>query len=358
MIFPLHKVVGGIDKINDVPLIFLENVSHANECNEKLLPIWFRKVYRRCPGVKDKFESLFHILKKIKKKRILEIIELYKRSKDIKNICSNSQDIYPTITKLDNKVKDAISNLFSFLFEKTIGTDIFKQQSGMHIDDHYASFQEINNIFICPFCGLETYTLPQFRRAEYDHFLPISLYPWLGVNFDNLVPMGDHCNGKKNQTNILFSDKAATIRRQVWYPYEWIYYKIEILCIQRPSINNIKGKWDFRIIAINSSEQQKVDTWNSVFEISTRFSEHMSIFHKKFIEDFAHKNDLKKKRLPPNQIINELRKYQQKGIGDIRLEPAAKLRYLWADYYIKTQDIKELAPISNIIANFNDRVMP
>lgn len=358
MIFSLKKVSGGIDKIYDVPLVFLENAIWEYEFSEKLFPVWFRKVLNRCPGVRDKFKSLFEKFKILNKRKQRYFIDLYRNSKNIDFICSDVSNIYPTIDKIDVILKKEIIELFKFLFEGTVGTEIFRQQSKMHINDHYEKFQELNNVFVCPFCGLETYTLPKFRRAEYDHFLPISLYPWLGVNFDNLVPMGDHCNGKKNQKNTLFSDKDANIRRSVWYPYKWISHGIKLNCLQKPTLLKIEGECEFIINASDSSNQNKIDTWNEIFEISDRFSEMLSTFHVRFIEDFAHKNDIKRKKLVPLEIKKELSKYQSKGIGHLSIEPLAKLKFLWSDYYIRKATDAEINVIANKIEHLRDRVKP
>lgn len=358
MIYPLIQVTGGIDKIYDVPLVLLQNAQLAINCEPKLFPLWFRPVYNRCPGVKDRFEILFKAFKKLSGAKQRNIIDIYRTSRNVQNICSDDTSLYPLLTTLDKNIQGPLKSLFEFLFNETIGTDIFQKQSKMHIDAHYKKFQNKNNVHVCPFCGLETYTLPEFRRAEYDHYLPISIYPWLGVNLNNLVPMGDHCNGKKNAANILYSDAAATVRRQVWYPYEWINHSMSIVCKKKPNINDIKGEWEITFKANTSSNQSKIDTWTQVFEISKRFNNSLSTYHKRFIEDFAHKNELKGQRLTLTGLKDELRKYRDNGIGNIKLETMAKLKFLWADYYIKTTDKSQLAVLINFIAHQTSRVKP
>lgn len=358
MIFPLVQANGGIDKIFDVPLEFFKNSQSATLCDFNLFPLWFQPVYNRCPGVKDKFEVVFKSFKKLSKKKQIKIIEIYQQSKNIKNICTDISIIYHGIDKCESKIKTPLKNLFEFLFNETVGTAIFKTNSKMHIDDHYEKFQELNNIHVCPFCGLETYTLPKFRRAEYDHYLPISIYPWLGVNFNNLVPMGDHCNGKKNNTNILYSDYASNKRRAVWYPYEWIDYSVTLKCKKRPSIIDMKGIWEVSLNAALSKNQDKIQTWVDVFEISSRFSEQIRAFHKRFIEDFAHKNNLKGQDLDDKKLIKELNEYKEYGIGDVKLETMAQLKYIWAEYYITTPDKFQLTLLKNTISLLKDRVKP
>ena len=358
MIYPLIQVKGGMDQIYEVPLVFFENISTATSCSDVLFPQWFRPVYRRCSGVKDHFEKLFKAFKRLSRAKQRVVIDTYRNSRNIKAICSNIGNLYPSLEKFDQSIRIPLAKLFEFLFNETLGTAIFKRQAKMHIDDHYAAFQQANNVHVCPFCGLETYTLPVFRRAEYDHFLPISTYPWLGVNLNNLVPMGDHCNGKKNACNILYSDRLATLRRAVWYPYEWINHSITLSCLEKPSLANMKGVWKTTFKAASANNQDKVKTWNDVFEIPLRFEAHISTYHKRFIEDFAHKNKLKGQKLTISQLISELIEYRNNRIGDIKLETMAKLKFVWADYHIKTKDSLQLAIFVNAIAYQRPRIKP
>lgn len=358
MIYPLTQVTGGIDKIYDVPLEFLTNAQRSKTCSDTLVPKWFKPVYKRCPGVNAKFETLFKAFKRLNKTKQTELISIYAASRNIQNICSDLTNIYKGIDKYDKTIKTPLINLFEFLFNETIGTSVFKTNAKMHIDDHYTLFQEKNNVHVCPFCGLESYTLPKIRRAEYDHFLPISIYPWLGVNLNNLVPMGDHCNGKKNANNILYREKAAINRRLVWYPYEWINYSVVLTCKKKPTLVDMSGDWEVTFTATASKNKDKIKTWNDVFDIPFQFTEHIRTFHKRFIEDFAHKNKLKGQRLTIAKLIAELKDYRDNGIGDVRLETMAQLKSIWADYHIKTKDKTQLALLTHTIEFLTKRAKP
>jgi hypothetical protein len=358
MIYPLTQVTGGIDKIYDVPLEFLTNAQLSKICSDTLVPMWFKPVYNRCSGVKAKFETLFKAFKRLNKTKQSELISIYTASKNIQNICSDLTNIYKGVDKYDKPIRKPLKSLFEFLFNETVGTAVFKTNAKMHIDDHYELFQKANNVHVCPFCGLETYTLPKSRRSEYDHYLPISIYPWLGVNFNNLVPMGDHCNSKKNASNILYSDYLVGSRRLVWYPYEWINYTVILTCKKKPKLTDMSGEWEVNFKASTPRNQEKIKTWNDVFEIPLRFNEHIRTFHRRFIEDFAHKNKLKGQRLTLTKLIDELKDYRDKGIGDVKLETMAQLKSIWADYHIKTKDKSQLALIVHSIAHQIKRVKP
>ena len=53
---------------------------------------------------------------------------------------------------------------------------------------------ENKSIEVCPFCALESfYDLQGQSRREIGHWLCKEQYPYLVVNFDNLVPIGHAC---------------------------------------------------------------------------------------------------------------------------------------------------------------------
>lgn len=357
MIFPLIKIQGGIDRIYEVPLVFLENSQNAHTCAINLFPKWFRPVYTRCPGVKDRFQELFKVFKRIKKSKQRFLIDKYRSSRDIMSICSSKAVLYPELDQIDSTIQKPLFDLFNYLYEKTIGTEVFKTNSGMHINDHYEAFFKANEVHVCPFCGMESYTFPEFRRAEYDHYLPISKFPWLGVNLNNLIPMGDHCNGKKNDVNILYSDYDAKTRREVWYPYRWTSYAMNLTCIKKPSITENNGEWKVSLKAADGSDQEKIDTWNSVFKIELQYSQAIKTFHRRFIEDLAKKNNLYGHRLTSIALKSELQKYRDNKIGDPKIETMAKAKFIWANYYFNAKD-SELAVITNAIAYLKPRQKP
>ena len=59
---------------------------------------------------------------------------------------------------------------------------------------------ENKSIEVCPFCALESfYDLQGQSRREIGHWLCKEQYPYLVVNFDNLVPIGHACTLVKHR---------------------------------------------------------------------------------------------------------------------------------------------------------------
>jgi hypothetical protein len=350
MIFAIKQPTTKIRMVNEVPFIFLLNAHNSGKCDESLFSDWFKPVYTRSSGLKKRTQKLFKAFKQMSKVKRQDLIDILNSNRNVKSICDSSNSVR-MVSNLDLRIQKPLTEMFTFLYENTIDSDIFKKQCGLKIKDHYRMFIDENEIHVCPFCGLESYSLPEHRRAEYDHYLPISIYPWLGVNFDNLVPMGDICNGRKNQTNVLFSDKSATIRRFVWHPSEWIDYSTSLDCVKKPSLKNPKGEWNIKFTASGSKNQSKVETWDSIFNVTNQYSDAISTYHKSFLKDFVKKNKLFGQRLTISKLKEELKNYKEFGIGDVKLETMANLKAIWSEYYIQLSDTNQFVPLIQGIAN-------
>lgn len=170
--------------------------------------------------------------------------------------------------------------------------------------------------------------------------------------------MGDHCNGKKNASNVLYRNYTISSRRLVWYPYQWINHSILLSCKRKPTLTDMSGEWKVIFKASASKNQDKIKTWNDIFEIPLQFTEHIRTFHKRFIEDFAHKNKLKGQRLTKAKLVVELKDYRENAIGDVRLETMAQLKFIWASYHIKTNDKSQLALLTHTIEFLTKRTKP
>ena len=113
--------------------------------------------------VKERFITLYVAFKKLNKNNQRKVITLYRTSRDIQKICSDQKLQYPILKAFDKKIQEPFKKLFEFLFEQTIDTDIFRQQSKMHINDHYELFQKVNNVHVCGYSGAVDHNIPKSR---------------------------------------------------------------------------------------------------------------------------------------------------------------------------------------------------
>ena len=360
MIFPLIQIRGRISLIEEVPLAFLENARQRNGYGANLFPIWFRKVLTRCPGVNERFESLYNTFVKLNSSNQRFLIDAIRKAKQVAHTCNDITQKPTAKTDLPStEVQKSINDVYRFLFEETVSTKAFKNATGMSLTDHYEAFHTENKMVTCPFCGLETYSLPERRRADYDHYLSISEYPWLGVNFDNLVPMGDDCNGKKNATNLLYSVKGdKNTRRLVWYPYQHYNYALTATVVQKPTLKHPKATWQVQMTSPDANTQNRINTWDSVFGVKNSIEAAIARFHKRFIEDLCKKNNLYGARLTTKKLRQELQDYGDNKVGEVNLEPYAVAKKAWAAHYIHRASDPELAPIVNEISRLRRRPSP
>lgn len=185
-----------------------------------------------------------------------------------------------------------ISALYLFLWSSTITTNTCTANYGS-LTQHYIDHDTSNLLRtrrICPFCGLRRLENPRDKRNEYDHYLDKATYPYLAVNFINLVPMCDTCNHRPNKgtKNIIFNDVGG--RQLVYYPYSPVdSFSVALSCTDlfMPS-----AKWT---VTTNSIPINRGFTaWKTVFRIDKRYENHITDEYAFWIGSFAkyYKGDL------------------------------------------------------------------
>lgn len=86
-------------------------------------------------------------------------------------------------------------------------------------------FIEVRGLDYCPYCGEESIDIEHEEGATdwkgpIDHFLPKSLYPYLGICFYNLIPSCDKCNGlSAKAAHNPYNPKSATWMMRNPYGY-------------------------------------------------------------------------------------------------------------------------------------------
>lgn len=135
------------------------------------------------------------------------------------------------IPEKEDVVIDDFNSILRFIFEKTIYDG--KKRRDVHLDKY--RFAENLGLKVCPYCGRSyIYTVKPKQKGkevkvhpQLDHFLPKSQFPFLALNFYNVIPCCTQCNmapAKKEQSPMvevpkpelkvmhpyLFNDKAIT----------------------------------------------------------------------------------------------------------------------------------------------------
>jgi hypothetical protein len=228
--------------------------------------------------------SAFHALSDDEK---LQVRKAFDNNQDIENICAG--DGYPQ--KYDDIQNEEFRALLKKFFDD-IWNRISNKDDGVNekvkakcgtIMDHFQKFREHANhkTRICPFCGLNGFK-PSFSptRNAYDHYLPKAQYPFLSVNFKNLVPMCHDCNSdEKGTADVPFS---TTGRREVYYPYDngLTDTHFEAKVMANEDYNTIESStllkdidWDYVLTSDGTDDDRRLVAWNDIFRLNERYKE-------------------------------------------------------------------------------------
>ncbi|GAA3522259.1 hypothetical protein GCM10022393_40990 [Aquimarina addita] len=276
MIKPLLKIDSPIIGMQEIPVAFFSNLEDSVNFGDHLFPVWFNTVFGKV--AKDKFELVYNEYKKIISSfERQKVIEAFKHGNRIQELCENSIEVSCIdINNLPEDIRLPLKNAFTHLYDSL---DNLKYQT--HVNENLLDvldeFADINNIEICPFCGIEGYINVEGEpRQTLDHWLYKENYPFAAANFDNLMPIGDKCNRRpaKGTKNVLF-DETRTNRVVSFYPYK-THQSIDISFrfINEPVSTNITDNdWELVIQPQNPIEQDIFDSWNTTFNIETRYND-------------------------------------------------------------------------------------
>ncbi|MFQ8734157.1 MAG: hypothetical protein ACLSAC_29045 [Enterocloster bolteae] len=141
------------------------------------------------------------------------------QNKQLKNK-STKINVYP--------IPDSFKILFiDFFYEKFFSLDkIWLQfdESSFSRNEFHINFKKENNIFVCPYCDIDT--TMNIGNNQIEHFWPKSHFPFLSMNALNLVSSCHSCN-------MPLEGKGTTIKIPVSMPYvkqadDYISFKMNI----------------------------------------------------------------------------------------------------------------------------------
>lgn len=184
-------------------------------------------------------ELLYYLKKKVKKNAVEKISPAEVRNRIIKVLITN----YPRLQEEINNILAPNGNTISAKeFEKNfkklqrinVSMDNFRQFDIFDDDWSDYSFIMESGIRVCPYCNRQ-YITPVYSdngkmRADIDHFLPKSKYPYFSMSLYNLIPVCKSCNqslkGNKEfgfysinpyeeNLNDYFKFKADTIKNEI-----------------------------------------------------------------------------------------------------------------------------------------------
>lgn len=195
---------------------------------------------------------------------------------DVNLLCHCVDDIPAA---MQNSVKKLSEYLFGQLGE-------IKENGKALRDIQFETCQD-HGVRICPYCGLDYFQPVGTRRNALDHLMPISKYPFASADFRNLPPTCHACNSLyKLDQDILIDDAGA--RRPCSDPYAGPVYRVNLSGSAFGEGNEVKGyilpRWQ---IGFDGPAAQQAETWNTVYDIRSRYSSNLDADFLSWVKHFA-----------------------------------------------------------------------
>jgi len=253
----------------------------------QLLEEWFRPLVNKSPaallGEMMKIVAAYHDLCDNEK---TEVTEAFENNQDIKEICEGNSDPKKYEHISNEAFRELLDEFFASLWiriaNKDDGINSKVVEECSTIMNHFGEFRKHSNhkTRICPFCGLNGFK-PSFSptRNAYDHYLPKAQYPFISVNFENLVPMCHDCNSDEKGADDTPFEGAN--RRVVYYPYddtlacdhlEAVVIPNEVYDINELSTLLSDIDWNYDLKS-NGNDDIRLTAWNDIFRLKGRYKE-------------------------------------------------------------------------------------
>lgn len=225
----------------------------------------------------EKFFNAFKILYPLEKTAVLQQFENIQSVELWLSDVSLDADKIKN-TNLPSTLREPCKKLFIYLYENTIG---------QALKEHYNAIYDtlINNRY-CPFCAIEQLPNKNDRKADYDHLLCKTDYPFLSVNMRNLIPMGERCNQiYKKEQDVLINNLGQ--RRQFLNPYKQQYnLRLDLSGSVLPTATDRTPAWHITFYPSNDI----VTAWSEVFNIKTRYADELTTQFNHWLDIFVKAN--------------------------------------------------------------------
>jgi|GEM_PF-919492 len=211
------------------------------------------------------------------------------------------QKYYPELTQYykPKSSRPRIYKVIRYLFEDRLYDEF---SSGFKYDNktkEYNAYQfvELINLKTCPYCNRNYISILQKEneydkqtRPELDHFHPKSIYPFLAINYYNLIPSCSTCNKLKSDDNSL----------DLLHPYDDCVNNINITYwLNDMKFYNVKSIKDITFESENSIEieiENMPDKNKKIFQLERLYQEHTDIVIELILKHLHY----------PESYINEL----------------------------------------------------
>lgn len=206
--------------------------------------------------------------------------------------CALLSDKTAPLPVIPEAIFPALKTLAVHLFQRTAKLKGVERACGERIDDHYARFRRDNapgNGNVCCVCGTDY--LAQVRadendneqwRGPYDHLLAKDAYPIFGVDPKNLLPICNTCNSKaKLAKDLVLKDGVRRLSFSPWTERASLQ-EIEVVI---DDANDLFPRVVVNLRSADPDRQEKLGTWDDVYEIKSRVEGEFKELRAKLAED-------------------------------------------------------------------------
>lgn len=244
-----------------------------DDCSTKLNAD-IKDIYDSYDWLKTEVDEIYRLCKKLKPEQKQLIKDAFVTNNEIEKLC-NGESAPKYLDELPDIVKDKMKPLLVDFYETLLER---KKVPGTK-QDYYQKLIDKNDLRYCPCCGyMPIESSDSDYREAFDHYLPKSKYPFLSVNFKNLVPLCHKCNSdRKGEKDPIENRKTA------FYPFSSNNHCIQIMFqIDKTKDLRILERDDLEITLVGDA--QKVETWDRLFDIKERYNDATRGFSKAFLQ--------------------------------------------------------------------------
>lgn len=234
----------------------------------------FKEIYDSYPWLKTKVDEIYELCKNLQPEEKQAIKEAFVTNNEIEKLCNGE-----TVPKYLNELPDVVKNKMKPLLVDFYETLLARKKVPGTKQDYYQKLIKENELRYCPCCGLILFESEDSKNREaFDHYLPKAQYPFLSVNFKNLVPLCHKCNSDRKGIKDPIENKKTA-----FYPFgdpEGHNITISIEIDKTKDLGNLHRQ-DLQIIL--NGETEKIETWDRLFDIKERYNDTTRWFSKSFL---------------------------------------------------------------------------
>jgi len=313
MLWAISKPSTNLSYLNDVLAHFIISSRSQNRyLKQRLFPSDFIAIHdNNSNNIKPKFQAVFKEIRKLELPERRELIRVYLNNQRVESLCLSKTFPIKNLSTFSAELQKAMKDLGEYLYSNALKLAPFTSLPNVNhtLREHWIDYKNLNGK-ICCFCGINEYieqladvTLAQQFRPAFDHYLPKEKYPFSAVNFNNLVPICDTCNGRRLKGSKDPCNCNEKGRVEAFFPYNGnMFGTLEFdIGFTREQIQNRGSISEIWTVDLLNSADEKQTSWNRLFNIVKRIKGRVNNNYVSWLE-----SDILTTPLPLPQIKTEL----------------------------------------------------